>query len=68
LRRKILGKAGKAVAASVVLSFLKQNLFVTTLIGADTAPPSALAGPDRFAVLHAKTYLTDGAGFDGNRA
>jgi DUF1680 family protein len=63
-RRKMLMNAGKAAAASAILSSMKGNLFVTALIGADRAIPSALAGPDRFAVLPAKTYLTGWAGFD----
>jgi uncharacterized protein len=62
-RRKMLGNAGKAAAASVILSSLKQDLFVSAVIGADAATPNALAGPDRVNVLPGKTYLMGWAGF-----
>jgi uncharacterized protein len=63
-RRAMIGKSGKAAAASVVLSSLQPNLFVSALIGADAATPNASAGPDRVAVLPGKTYLTGIAGFE----
>jgi DUF1680 family protein len=62
-RRVMLGRAGKAAAASIVLSFLPQDLFVSAGIGADAVTPNALAGPDRITVLPGRTYLMGWAGF-----
>jgi uncharacterized protein len=63
-RREVLGNAGKAAAASMVLSSLMPDLFVSGLIAADPEGLSAVAGPDRVAVLPGKTYLMGWAGFD----
>jgi uncharacterized protein len=62
-RRELLGSAGKAAAASVVLPSLMQDLFVSVLIGADAAALNAVAGVDRVTVLPGKTYLKGWAGF-----
>jgi uncharacterized protein len=62
-RREMLGSAGKAAAASVVLPSLMQDLFVSVLIGADEAALNAVAGADRVTVLPGKTYLKGWAGF-----
>jgi DUF1680 family protein len=63
-RRAMLGNAGKAAAASVVVSSIKESLFVSIATGADRAIPNALAGLDRVTVLPGKTYLTGWAGFE----
>jgi uncharacterized protein len=59
----MLGNAGKAAAASVVLSSLSQDLLVSAAIAADPADMNAIAGPDRVTVLPGKTYLMGWAGF-----
>jgi uncharacterized protein len=63
-RREVLGNAGKAAAASVVLSSLLPDLFVSGLLAADPVSLNAVAGPDRVTVLPGKTYLMGWAGFD----
>jgi uncharacterized protein len=62
-RREMLGNAGKAAAASVVLPSLVDGLLISALVAADASLPVAVAGVDRVAVLPGKTYLNGWAGF-----
>jgi hypothetical protein len=59
----MLESAGKAAAASVVLSPQMQDFFVSAAIGADAETLIAAAGRDRVTVLPGKTYLMGWAGF-----
>ncbi len=61
-RREMLGAAGKAAAATVVLPPLMQNLVVSCTMAADN-PINAVAGVDRVTVLPGKSYLMGWAGF-----
>ncbi len=65
-RRELLGTAGKAAAASVVLGPVMQNLIVSGVIAAE--PLNALAGVDRVTILPGKTYLMGWAGYGGEPA
>ena len=65
-RRQVLGNAGKAAAASLVLPAIIPDLFVSVAIGADPGTLNAAAGPDRVTVLPGKTYLMGWTGFIDN--
>ena len=65
-RRQVLGNAGKAAAASLVLPAIIPDLFVSVAIGADPGTLNAAAGPDRVTVLPGKTYLMGWTGFIEN--
>ncbi len=64
-RRELLETAGKAAAASVVLTPLMQNLVVSCAMAADEPALNAVAGVDRITVQPGKTYLMGWAGFGG---
>jgi hypothetical protein len=64
-RRELLETAGKAAAASVVLTPLMQNLIVSCAMAADEPALNAVAGVDRITVQPGKTYLMGWAGFGG---
>jgi DUF1680 family protein len=64
-RRELLETAGKAAAASVVLTPVMQNLAVSYAMAADEPALNSVAGIDRVTVQPGKTYLMGWAGFGG---
>jgi DUF1680 family protein len=63
-RRAMLGKVGKAAAASVILPPMLQATILPDAMAAEVAPSvNGVAGVDRVVVLPGKTYLRAWAGY-----
>ena len=60
-RREMLGTMGKAAAASLVAVPIVGS--AVGAVGGQTAPLTAIAGPDRVALVTGKTYLNAYAGY-----
>src|SRR6478752_2956866 len=61
-RRQMLGRTGKAVAGSVVMTPLIQSAILSTASAAETGL-KGVAGIDRVTILPGKTYLRGWAGY-----